>query len=42
MFAFSVPLSGENRSYQAPGVPGNTSEAFGKEGATSLPPCSAL
>ena len=41
-FELSVPLSGENRSDKAPGVPSNTSHAFGKEGATSIPPCSTL
>ena len=41
-FELSVPLSGENRSDETPGVPSNTSQAFGKEGATSIPPCSTL
>ena len=41
-FEFSVPLSGENRSNKPPGVPSNTSQDFGKRGATSIPPCSAL
>ena len=39
---FSIPLSGENRSNETPGVPSNTSQAFGTEGTTPIPSCSTL
>ena len=39
---FSIPLSEENRSNETPGVPSNTSQAFGKEGTTPIPPCRTL
>ena len=41
-FGLPVPLSGENGSNEAPGVPSDTSQAFGEEGATSIPSCSTL
>ena len=41
-FELPVPLPGENRSNKDPGVPSNTSQAFRKEGPTSIPPCSTL
>ena len=38
----SLVLFGENRSNETPGVPSNTSHAFGKEGATSIAPFTAV
>ena len=36
-FGLSVPLYRENKSNEAPGVLSNASQAFGKEGTTSIP-----
>ena len=39
---FPVPFSGENRFKKPPGVPSNTTQAFGKKGTARIPSCRTL